>query len=286
MASREYLEQLAKQLREKKIEVLEDESEFVNECVQCGNCCRDRDDILLTPFDLFHMVKATGKPVREIITRYGDCYIGDNSHLPLIRLRYREEPDGSTTCYFLGKKDGKFYCRIHDNKPGVCRTFPLGKFYGYQKDESESQDFIPKYFCQEYTPQDICPGRKLAEKLNIRKKVVDWVGGLEKKRLSDRYSTVFNKFMAEYNKALKFEKTKKRWNPLTQSLFFPLIAGKIYEDYDFNVDDDSFLDQMETNLSVVVELTKYLVANPNALIEIIAKDSQRNDETKADDVTA
>lgn len=287
MASREYMEHLAKQRAENKLEVLGDDSEFVNECVQCGNCCRNRDDILLTPYDLFHMVRGTGKSIKEVIVKYGDCYIGDSSHLPLVRLKYREEPDGTTTCYFLGRRDGKHYCRIHDNKPGVCRIFPLGKFLGRDLTKEGTPDFAPKYFCQEYSPMDPCPGRKLAMKSDIRKKVVDWVGGAEKKRLSDRYSETFNRFLEDYNKTLDFKKLDKRWDPLTQSFFFALVGAKIYEDYDFTVSDEEFLDQMAFNFNQVIELIKTLNKNPKYLLRIMAENSQNNDvKTKAEETTA
>jgi len=36
-------------------------------------------------------------------------------------------------CVFLGKKDGKYYCKIYPNRPKVCRKYPF-----VDKDEIES----------------------------------------------------------------------------------------------------------------------------------------------------
>lgn len=272
MSRDQQMERLAKKLQNHELEFLEPDSQFITACLQCGECCRNREDILLTPFDIYHMVKATGKKSEDIIQKYGDCYIGDGSHMPLVRLQYRREPDGSTTCYFLGRKEDKFYCRIHEHKPGVCRTFPLGKVLTLTtQDKKEVLDYSPKYFQQEYSETNPCPGMRLAMRENIKQTVVDWVGGAEKKRLSDRYSTIFNRFLAEYGKAIDYANTMKKWDELTQNMFFQIIGQKIYQDYNYDVDDDAFLDQMEENLAFVLAFTKELVAHPSMIRKAFRK---------------
>lgn len=79
----------------------------------------------MSPFDLYNLVQATGKDVETILEKYTDMFVGKNSHVPIVRLRYRQELDGTTTCYFLGRKDGKAYCRVQSHKPTVCRIYPL-----------------------------------------------------------------------------------------------------------------------------------------------------------------
>ena len=267
--SNNYKMQLAEKFSKNEIKFLDEKSEFEFACDQCGKCCHNRDDILLTPLDLFHMVKATGKDIKDVISKYGDTYVGDSSHLPIVRLRYREEPDGSTTCYFLGRKDGKAICRIHDNKPTVCRIYPLGKMVSMKpEDETETLDLKPKYFLQD-EPEECCAGLARAHREHEKQVLVDWVGGKEKMQTADRYSEIFNAFMVDYSKALKFDDLIKN-KPETARIFFPMIALKIYYDYDFGVDDAAFLRQMKRNLDDVLWLTR-LVAdkNPQELLKLI-----------------
>ena len=131
MPSQDVLKDLVKRVENGTLEFLEENSEFVVGCDQCGKCCRDREDILLSPHDVFHMVKATGMQVIDMLKKYTEVYLGPTSNLPIVRIVYRKELDGSTTCPFLGKKDNKHYCRIHEYKPYVCRSYPLGRMTSY-----------------------------------------------------------------------------------------------------------------------------------------------------------
>ena len=98
-----HLEHLVKALEGGTLDFYEDQDAAPIACVQCGECCHNREDILLSPFDLYNLVQATGKNVETILEKYTDMYVGENSHVPIVRLRYRQEPDVTSTCYFLGR---------------------------------------------------------------------------------------------------------------------------------------------------------------------------------------
>ena len=70
-----------------KIVELDDRFEF--HCTQCGKCCTNREDILLTPRDLFRAAKELNMTVKDFFSEYCEKYIGDNSRLPVIRLKPR-----------------------------------------------------------------------------------------------------------------------------------------------------------------------------------------------------
>lgn len=269
MANQEYMKQLAEQFDKGEIKFLDENDEIEFTCEQCGKCCRNRDDIIISPFDLYHMVRATGKSPMEVVSKYGNLYIGHNSNLPIIQLKYREEPDGSTTCYFLGKRDGKYICRIHEDKPCVCRTFPLGKMSAYKIDEEGNSNLLPKYFRQEVPPRGECIGSDRSRDEHIMQRVVDWVGGKEKKRLSDRYSLIFNQFMREYSSIFDEKKLRNR-RQTTIDIFFKTLGVLIYFMYNFSVDDNTYLDQMEKNLRDALELTRLLMTDADRMMEWVA----------------
>ena len=101
---------------------LEAEDGFRFRCTQCGKCCRDRNDILLSPFDLCRISLALNKTLPDVLQGYCELYVGENSRFPLAALKMRED---NGKCPFLGEDDR---CSIQLSKPSVCALFPLGRF--------------------------------------------------------------------------------------------------------------------------------------------------------------
>ena len=64
---------------------------FVFHCTQCGKCCIHREDILLSPKDLFHIAKKLKITPEVALAQYCETYLGRNSHIPVVRLK----PQGS-----------------------------------------------------------------------------------------------------------------------------------------------------------------------------------------------
>jgi Fe-S-cluster containining protein len=91
-------------------------------CKACGKCCKRREDILLSPYDLFRIAVYFNRTPQEILERYCECYTGGTSHFPVVRL-LPVPPDNS--CPFLRNKK----CSIHAKKPAVCRVFPLARMF-------------------------------------------------------------------------------------------------------------------------------------------------------------
>ncbi len=111
--------------KEDKIEKLKNNKLGENDtfefgCTQCGECCRNRHDILLLPYDLYRIAKFLNLTISEVIVKYCECYIGNDSHIPIVRARPKIHND---VCPFLRK--GK--CSIHEAKPAICALFPLGR---------------------------------------------------------------------------------------------------------------------------------------------------------------
>ena len=105
-----------------------DES-FAFRCLACGNCCRNREDILLSPVDLYRMARALSSTVDDVLKSYCESYIGKTSRIPVVRLK----PKGTNKiCPLL--RDSR--CRVHAAKPVVCALYPIGRAFTPQKGET------------------------------------------------------------------------------------------------------------------------------------------------------
>ena len=121
--------------------VLAKTDSFAFACNGCGDCCRGREDIVLSGYDLWRICARLRLPPQIVLRAFCRSYVGQNSLLPVVRLQpLRAEKDN---CPFLS--GGR--CSIHDAEPLVCALFPLGQQIGL--------DGTVTYFAQ---PVD-CGGR-------------------------------------------------------------------------------------------------------------------------------
>ena len=93
---------------------------FQFHCTMCGNCCINREDILLSPKDIYNMSKELGAATDKFFERYCEVYIGSDSRIPIVRLNPHE---ADRRCPLLKKAK----CRVHRAKPTVCAMFPIGR---------------------------------------------------------------------------------------------------------------------------------------------------------------
>ncbi|MDR0287223.1 MAG: YkgJ family cysteine cluster protein, partial [Clostridiales bacterium] len=145
MPSQEYLQELAEKIDD--IEIGLDHA-FKFNCKGCGNCCKNRDDIMLNGRDLYNIAQYLNMKTADVIKKYCELFIGGSSRIPIIRLK----PVGQNKiCPLLqGNR-----CIVHAAKPGVCALFPLGRFIKFPaeingdiKDLNED-DFVIRYLITE-----------------------------------------------------------------------------------------------------------------------------------------
>lgn len=103
------------------------------DCEGCSACCRGMGDtVILDPLDVHRISGRLQKTAQQLIGE-GALALGvvDGIILPHLQMQ-----PGSDACFFLS---GEGRCTIHDSRPGICRLFPLGRYY-------ENGDF--RYFLQ------------------------------------------------------------------------------------------------------------------------------------------
>ncbi len=91
-------------------------------CAGCSDCCRGMGDtILLDPYDVWRLTTGLGKAFADFLDREIELGVADGCILPHMRMTGARE-----SCAFL---DGEGRCSVHALRPGICRLFPLGRYY-------------------------------------------------------------------------------------------------------------------------------------------------------------
>lgn len=93
-----------------------------HDCEGCCDCCTGMgESVILDPLDVHRLSVNLKKTPEDLMEKELELDAADGNILPHLRMTGREE-----RCIFLNEK-GR--CSIHDFRPGICRLFPLGRFY-------------------------------------------------------------------------------------------------------------------------------------------------------------
>ncbi len=91
-------------------------------CRGCSRCCRGMgESVILDPLDMRRLVEGTGLSAEALLEGPVELHVVDGIILPNLRMTGEDE-----ACGFLNN-DGR--CSIHPYRPGICRLFPLGRYY-------------------------------------------------------------------------------------------------------------------------------------------------------------
>lgn len=102
------------------------------DCAGCHACCMGMgQSIILDPLDVFRISKGLQMTFEELLVEKIELNVVDGVILPNLKMQ-----PVRNCCAFLNEA-GR--CSIHPFRPGICRLFPLGRYY-------ENNSF--KYFLQ------------------------------------------------------------------------------------------------------------------------------------------
>lgn len=98
-------------------------------CFAC--CCGMGESIVLDPLDVFRLTQGLGQNLEQLLAGGVALHVEEGLILPHLNM------DGAgERCTYLNEA-GR--CSVHGFRPGICRLFPLGRYY-------ENGDF--QYFLQ------------------------------------------------------------------------------------------------------------------------------------------
>lgn len=107
------------------------------DCEGCSACCRGMGNtIILDPLDVSRLSAELGMSFEEMLDDKIELNMADGIILPNLRMCGPDE-----SCIFLDR-EGR--CSIHKARPGICRLFPLGRYY----ENNSFQYFLQVHECK------------------------------------------------------------------------------------------------------------------------------------------
>ena len=207
---------------------------FKFHCDQCGKCCTHREDIILSPMDIYKMAKELKMTPVEFYHEYCVFNIGEHTRMPIVRLASEGK---DTHCVLL--KNHR--CSVHKVKPAVCAMFPLGRYMSFEKDDynAESIDTSKvKYLLQ---PPE-CGDE--SETHTVR----EWLSGFDIK-LEDEAFVQWQKAISRFSS--KFKELEKKQDMLSMMEIWFVVRVSLYLQYDTSKD---FLPQFNYNVENLLKL--------------------------------
>lgn len=207
---------------------------FKFHCDQCGKCCTHREDIILSPMDIFKMAKELKMTPVEFYHEYCVFNIGEHTRMPIVRLASEGK---DTHCVLL--KNHR--CSVHKVKPAVCAMFPLGRYMSFEKDDYNAEAIDTskvKYLLQ---PPE-CGDE--SETHTVR----EWLSGFDIK-LEDEAFVQWQKAISRFSS--KFKELEKKQDMLTMMEIWFVVRASLYLQYDTSKE---FLPQFNYNVENLLKL--------------------------------
>lgn len=197
-----------------------------NGCEGCSDCCKGMgESVILDAYDIHRLKCRTGRGFEDLLQNAIELHVVDGVILPNLAMKTGEKEQ----CYFLSDA-GR--CTIHEDRPGICRLFPLGRYY-------EEEGF--RYFLQ----KDECPKQKTKIKVS---KWLDMKNPKEYETFISSWHELLKTMENLYEKlsAKGCEEEIKKFNMLFLQLFYIMDFNPELSFYpQFEVKKNMFLNGLE-----------------------------------------
>ena len=177
-----------------------------NDCNGCSTCCQGMgNSIILDPLDIHRLLINLNITFEELLVDKIELNVVDGMIIPNLKMM-----GSSEKCMFLSS-EGR--CGIHAFRPGMCRLFPLGRYY-------ENHNF--KYFLQVHE----------CEKANKTKiKVRKWIDTPDIKN-NERFVIDWHYFLKDLQNVVKSTQDDN----LIKDINMNILKNFYMKPYDTNID--------------------------------------------------
>ena len=193
-----------------------------HDCEGCSECCRGMgSSIILDPMDIWRIQKGIGKGFQALLEEGKiELNMADGMILPDLKMDTERE-----ACPFL---DSRGRCSIHACRPGLCRLFPLGRYY-------EENGF--KYFIQIHECRKQDRGKIKSKK---------WLG-IPNLKAYENYIMEWHAFLNQCENALE---TLSEENVRILEMY---VLRRFYETAYMAADENGFYEEFSSRLGEVRE---------------------------------
>ena len=160
-------------------------------CEGCSDCCGSMGStIILDPFDVWRLTAGLKVSFEELLEDKLELNVQEGIILPNMKTE-----GGDERCRFLNA-EGR--CSIHAFRPGLCRIFPLGRYY----ENRSFQYFLQVHECRKEPKQKV-KVQKWIDTPDTKRNaqfITDWHYFLKdvSARLEDAESTEYQKMVNLY----------------------------------------------------------------------------------------
>jgi len=177
-----------------------------NDCKGCFACCQGMgNSIILDPLDIYRLLINLNITFEELLVDKIELNIVDGIIIPNLKM-----VELSESCSFLSSV-GR--CEIHAFRPGICRLFPLGRYY---------EDYTYKYFLQVH---------ECKKENKTKVKVKKWIDTLDLAN-NERFILDWHYFLEELQDIVKTTQDDNLMKDINMSL----LKDFYMKSYDTNID--------------------------------------------------
>jgi Fe-S-cluster containining protein len=178
-----------------------------NGCKGEASCCHGMGkSIILDPYDIYRLTTNLDTTFEGLLVDKIELNVVDGIILPNLKMEGTME-----ACSFLNTQ-GR--CTIHGFRPGICRVFPLGRYY-------ENHGF--KYFLQ----VNECPNN-----IATKRKVINWIDTPDIKQ-NEQFLTDWHYFINDMEVIIKNTKEDNQIRNINMYLLNAFYLKKYVGDRDF-----------------------------------------------------
>ncbi|WP_156921525.1 YkgJ family cysteine cluster protein [Desulfovibrio inopinatus] len=164
--------------------------------VPCFNACCSDLTLMLTPYDVYRLRQALHLTSQEFINNYATLTHSPDTGFPMLHLNM--EDNAQKSCPFVTAKG----CAVYPNRPGACRTYPLGR-----ATRLDNEDNIIEQFFIVQEPH--CRGFEQSQNWTS----AEW--------LKDQDLATYNEFNDKYMRLMALARDKRvRLNPKQTNMAF------------------------------------------------------------------
>ncbi len=196
-----------------------------NDCRVCSACCQKMgQSIVLDPLDIYRLTFGLRQKFEELLADKLELNVVEGIILPNLQMSGTEEK-----CAFLNA-EGR--CSVHAIRPGICRLFPLGRYY----DGKSFQYFLQIHECK----------KENRTKVKVKK----WIDTPDLKK-NEKYISDWHYFLTDMQKTLATLQNDEKVKKINMLILQTFFLEPYHQEEDFYVQFYDRLEKLKTSLQLL-----------------------------------